>query len=72
MLLLLGATTLLGMLTQTGFRTVDLAVVLLLLLLPVRVTWNYVKAPAKLMRRLGLTSAGMCAFGEAGESVNVC
>lgn len=59
MLLLLSAMTLRGVVTPVGFRVMDLAVVLLLLLVPVRATWNYVKAPARIMRRFGLTPVGI-------------
>lgn len=58
MLLLLGTMTLLDVLTPMGFSVADLTMAVLFLLLPVRIAWNYLKAPARLMRRLSLTPAG--------------
>jgi len=58
LLLLLGAMTLRHALSPGHLRGVGLAIALLFLLLPIRVVWNYVKASARIRRRLGLTPLG--------------
>jgi len=55
MLLVLGATGLRSMLTPAGFRVVDLTIVVLFLILPVRAIWNCIRTPGRITRRFGLT-----------------
>ncbi len=55
MLLLLSAAALRTALTPGGFHVADLTLGILLLILPVRAVWNYIKTPVRIIRPLGLT-----------------